>query len=188
MPVLVGFVPTPEGRAALRRAVLECHLRTTGLILVNAEHHSAPATTAESSAAEVRAVCAELGVSEPDLEIRRNRNAYEPADDVLSVAEEAEAELIVIGLRRRTAVGKLILGGSAQRILLDASCPVLAVKADIGSGWEAGPPGPALSTISADTAASKAGAPSAQASSAPAASAEPASAGAVQSASGREGE
>ena len=164
MPVLVGFVPTPEGRAALRRAVLECHLRTTGLIIVNAEHNAAPtaateSAAVESSAAELRAVCTELGVSEPDLEVRRNRNAYEPADDVLSVAEETEAELIVIGLRRRTAVGKLILGGSAQRILLDASCPVLAVKAEMNSGWEAGPPGPALSTISADT-VSPGGAPS----------------------------
>ena len=52
------------------------------------------------------------------------------SDHVLAVAEETEAELIVIGLRRRTPVGKLILGGSAQRILLDASCPVLAVKVD----------------------------------------------------------
>jgi nucleotide-binding universal stress UspA family protein len=130
MPVLVGFVPTPEGRAALRRAVVECHLRTTRLIVVNSEYRSADATADDPSAGEVRAACAELGVSEPEFEIHRLHDAYEPADHVLAVAEETEAELIVIGLRRRSAVGKLILGGSAQRILLDASCPVLAVKVD----------------------------------------------------------
>jgi len=130
MPVLVGFVPTPEGRAALRRAIVECHLRDVRLIVVNSEYRSADSTLADPSAAEVRAACEELGVSEPEFEVHRLHDAYEPADHVLAVAEETEAELIVIGLRRRSAVGKLILGGSAQRILLDASCPVLAVKVD----------------------------------------------------------
>jgi nucleotide-binding universal stress UspA family protein len=54
----------------------------------------------------------------------------EPAEDLIAVAEEIEADFIVIGLRRRTPVGKLILGSNAQRILLEAPCPVLAVKAD----------------------------------------------------------
>jgi nucleotide-binding universal stress UspA family protein len=53
----------------------------------------------------------------------------DPAEDLINVAEEVNADLIVIGLRRRSPVGKLILGSNAQRILLDAPCPVLAVKA-----------------------------------------------------------
>jgi nucleotide-binding universal stress UspA family protein len=141
MPVLVGFVPTPEGRAAVRQAVRECNLRGTRLIVVNSEQNLAgaesptsaehnPGTGATGSADEVRAICADLGMREPDLEIRWIRDAYEPADDVLAVAEETDAELIVIGLRRRSGVGKLFLGSSAQRILLDSSCPVLAVKVD----------------------------------------------------------
>jgi nucleotide-binding universal stress UspA family protein len=48
---------------------------------------------------------------------------------VLRAAESADAEFIVIGLRRRSPVGKLLLGSNAQRVLLDAACPVLAVKA-----------------------------------------------------------
>jgi nucleotide-binding universal stress UspA family protein len=50
------------------------------------------------------------------------------AEQVLAVADEVSASLVVIGLRRRSPVGKLIMGSVAQRILLSADCPVLAVK------------------------------------------------------------
>lgn len=49
------------------------------------------------------------------------------AEDVLGLAEDVDADLIVIGLRGRSPVGKLILGSNAQDILLNTSCPVLAV-------------------------------------------------------------
>jgi nucleotide-binding universal stress UspA family protein len=48
----------------------------------------------------------------------------------IAAADRTDAEFIVIGLRRRSPVGKLLLGSNAQRVLLDASCPVLAVKAE----------------------------------------------------------
>jgi nucleotide-binding universal stress UspA family protein len=50
------------------------------------------------------------------------------ADQVLEVAAEVDARLIVVGLRRRTPAGKLLMGSVAQRILLGSTCPVLAVK------------------------------------------------------------
>ena len=56
------------------------------------------------------------------------------ADQLLDVAQDTGVELIVIGLRRRTPAGKLILGSSAQRIMLEASCPVLTVTVDRRSG------------------------------------------------------
>ena len=71
-----------------------------------------------------------LDGSEVPYEIRQLVRGFEPAEDLISIAETSQAELIVIGLRRRSPVGKLILGSNAQRILLDAHCPVLAVKAD----------------------------------------------------------
>jgi nucleotide-binding universal stress UspA family protein len=52
---------------------------------------------------------------------------------MVEIADEEGADLIVIGLRRRSPVGKLVLGSNAQDILLSANCPVLAVKA-AGSG------------------------------------------------------
>src|SRR5699024_10238762 len=52
------------------------------------------------------------------------------AEVICDLAADNDAELIVIGLRRRSPVGKLILGSSAERRLVDAHCPVLAVKAE----------------------------------------------------------
>ena len=50
------------------------------------------------------------------------------ADEILAVAKEVEADAIVIGIRHRTPVGKLIMGSVAQRVIIDATCPVIAVK------------------------------------------------------------
>lgn len=54
------------------------------------------------------------------------------AEAVEAVIAATGARLLVIGLRRPSAVGKLILGSNAQRILLDVDIPVLAVKAPPG--------------------------------------------------------
>ena len=60
--------------------------------------------------------------------IRRERATHQPGDEILATAEEIDAELIIIGLRRRSPTGKLLFGSTAQHVLLGARCPVLAVK------------------------------------------------------------
>ncbi len=48
--------------------------------------------------------------------------------ELTEYAVEVGADLIVIGLAKRTRVGKALVGGDAQVILLNASCPVLATR------------------------------------------------------------
>ncbi|MFC9553471.1 universal stress protein [Rhodococcus sp. NPDC056960] len=50
------------------------------------------------------------------------------ADQVVTLAAETGAALVSLGLRRRSAAMKLLLGSHTQRILLDAPCPVVGVK------------------------------------------------------------
>ncbi len=131
MPVVVGYIATAEGRAALRRAAEECVLRNTDLIVINSnrggrELDREEVAKYEDQLEEVRAELDGLGIRH---EVRQLVRGLEPAEDLVAVAEESRADLIVIGLRRRSPVGKLILGSNAQRILLDAPCAVLAVKA-----------------------------------------------------------
>jgi len=132
MAVVVGYVPTEEGRAALRRAAKECRLRNTRLIVINSNRGGKELDAEEAARyeQELDAVRSELDAAGVAHEVRQLVRGLEPAEDLIAVAEEVAADFIVIGLRRRSPVGKLILGSNAQRILLDAPCPVLAVKAD----------------------------------------------------------
>lgn len=131
MAVVVGYVPTAEGRAALRQAAQECRLRNTRLVVINSQRggRSFDQEDADRYAKELDEVRARLDADGLEHEVRQLVLGLEPAEDLIAVAEEVSADMIVIGLRRRSPVGKLILGSNAQRILLDAPCPVLAVKA-----------------------------------------------------------
>ena len=133
MTIVVGFVPTNEGRAALRRAAEEARTRSTRLVVINSNRggKDLAAEDAERYESELATVQRELTEAGVEHEVRQLVRGLEPAEDLIAVAEETQADFIVIGLRRRTPVGKLILGSNAQRILLDAPCPVLAVKADV---------------------------------------------------------
>jgi nucleotide-binding universal stress UspA family protein len=126
--VVVAYTPRADGRAALHRAVEEARLRGLRLVVVNASRGDAlvdPAFAPPDDVAELRTLLDDTGLPH---EIRQQPSGHEPAEQVVDIADEVDAELIVIGMRRRSAVGKLLLGSTAQRILLDARCPVLAVK------------------------------------------------------------
>jgi nucleotide-binding universal stress UspA family protein len=130
--IVVGYIPQAEGRAALRRAAQEAQLRGVRLVVVNSARggRDFDAEDAVQSEAELDAVRKELAEAGIEAEVRQLVRGQDVAEDLIAIAEETSADFIVIGLRRRTPVGKLILGSNAQRILLDAPCPVLAVKAE----------------------------------------------------------
>jgi nucleotide-binding universal stress UspA family protein len=132
MPIVVGFIPTPQGQAALSRAALEAQVRQTSLVVVSSQD-----PTQEKDKAAQRRLEAELAAVADRLkndglshEVRTFDRGTMPSEDLLEVADEVDADLIVIGLRRRSTLGKFILGSNAQRILMDAHRAVLTVKAD----------------------------------------------------------
>lgn len=133
MPIVVGFIPTNEGRAALDRAIEESKLRGEKLVVVGSskggdEFLKRGLTFDE----ELAKVTDRLKTEAVEHEVHGYVRGNDPAEDLVEVAEQTGATLIVIGLRRRSPVGKLIMGSVAQRILLDATCDVLAVKPPVG--------------------------------------------------------
>ncbi len=129
--IVVGYVPKPEGHAALRRAAQEARLRNARLVVVNSHRGGGRDQDDAESGDVLDSITREIGDAGVEHEVRQLVRGIDPADDLVNVAHEVDAEFIVIGLRRRSPVGKLILGSNAQRVLLDAPCPVLAVKAEL---------------------------------------------------------
>ncbi|WP_019136965.1 universal stress protein [Cellulomonas massiliensis] len=127
MGVVVGYLATPEGRAALDAAVVEARQRGTGVVVVVSARPDEPEDRRAAAEAELARVDEDLRAAGVEHEVRL-LDGGDVADDLIATAEEVDAELVVIGLRRRSPVGKLILGVNAQRVLFDAPCPVLTVK------------------------------------------------------------
>jgi nucleotide-binding universal stress UspA family protein len=129
MTIIVGYRPTPEGRAALERAVDEARRSGARLLVINSAERPAGSPEPLSAERGVDALSQRLAADGIVHEIRQLDLDDDPAEAILSGVSDRMGDLIVIGLRRRTPVGKLITGSVAQRVLLDAECPVLAVKA-----------------------------------------------------------
>ena len=129
MTIVVGYVPTPEGEAALTAAISEAGLREEPLHVVNTSRGDSLVDRRFASEDALAAVRATLDRSGVVYEIDQRVAGHDASDEVVDAADRVKASLIVIGMRRRTPTGKLITGSQAQRILLDAHCPVLAVKA-----------------------------------------------------------
>lgn len=136
MSIVVGYVTTPEGKAALDRGVVEATLRGLPLVIVHSakggEHEDA--ATAVAVREDLIRLEARLRANGVAVEIEDLVRGKTPAEDLIEVAQRRRAELIIIGLRKRSAVGKLLLGSNAQQILLAADCAVLAVKTAAPSG------------------------------------------------------
>jgi nucleotide-binding universal stress UspA family protein len=134
--ILAGLHDTPEGRAALDYAIDEAKRRGGELVLVayvpnpRGDHdmtrferdRSRLTAAAEGEAAELRDQGLKVTTSLPV-------GPYKASGAILEVARNEDVDLIVIGMRRRSRVGKVILGSNAQDILLEAEAPVISIKA-----------------------------------------------------------
>jgi nucleotide-binding universal stress UspA family protein len=129
MTILVAYVPRPEGQAALDKGLEIAKRRQERLLVVNASpggNQEDPSMADVPDVERVERVLAESGLNAEFKQFVRGNNAVA---EIEALVESQQVSLLIIGLRKRTAVGKLILGSVAQDVLLSVPCPVLAVKA-----------------------------------------------------------
>lgn len=116
MSVLVAVTDSKEGRQALTDAAAEAQQLGTGLVVVNLTLHELD--TSDLPDGVVSAV------------LSRHGDDLDPVETVLdAITSHPDVSRLVVGLRRRSPIGKAVLGSVAQRLLLESPVPVLAVKA-----------------------------------------------------------
>lgn len=129
--IVVGYTDTPEGDAALARAIEECRLRGGRLEVVHSrrEGHERDAQEIQRYVEKLEAIDRQLDDAGVEHTVHDYIQGNTPSEDIIECARRTAADLIVIGLRHRTKTGKYLLGSVAQDVLLDAGCAVIAVKA-----------------------------------------------------------
>ena len=127
MSVVVGYVPRPEGEAALSAGIRAARDLAATLVVVNVE--STHGALGDPHPGHLGALTGALEQSGIGHVLLHPVGDFDAAEEILKAADGHQARLVVLGIRHRTPVGKLILGSTSQRVLLEAQCPVLAVKA-----------------------------------------------------------
>lgn len=121
--VVVAYSPDEYGEAALAAGAEEASRRSVPLVVVNATRGDAYVDPHFADADTVERLRERVGEVEVLQEVVPDVGA-----EVVRVAQERDADLVVVGVRHRSPVGKALMGSVSQRVLLDATCPVLAVK------------------------------------------------------------
>lgn len=132
MSVVLAHLPGDSAAPALASALQQAQLLGTDLVVVNVAPGDAPIDphiAPQAELDELVARAAEAGVT---------ATVEQPVDDdvagaIVDATARHGAQLVVIGVRRRSPVGKLLLGSVSQRVMLEAECPVLGVKAPRGA-------------------------------------------------------
>ncbi|GAB3761926.1 universal stress protein [Ramlibacter monticola] len=129
MTILVAYVARPEGQAALDKGMEIAKRRKERLLVVNASPGGTKEDPAMIDAQESERVEKLLHEASLDAELKQFVRGKSAVEEIQDLVATQDVSLLIIGLRKRSAVGKLILGSVAQELLLSVPCPVLAVKA-----------------------------------------------------------
>ena len=129
MTILVAYVPRPEGRAALDKGIEIATRRNERLVVINAGPGGRQEDPNIVNGYEVERVEERLATLPIKAEFRQFVRGKSAIDEIEELVATLQVSVLVIGLRKRSPVGKLLLGSMAQEILLNVECPVLAVKA-----------------------------------------------------------
>lgn len=124
--ILLAYVPSATSEAALTYAVQEATRRDASLLVLASER--APDPRKARGVTDQRPLDERLAETGLEYELRTVPKRDDPADDILDAIEHDGVILVVLGIRRRTPIGKILLGSTSQRVAIESPVPVVLVK------------------------------------------------------------
>lgn len=124
--ILLAYVPSATSEAALTYAVQEATRRDASLLVLASER--APDPRKSRGVTDQRPLDERLAETGLEYELRTVPKRDDPADDILDAIEHDDVILVVLGIRRRTPIGKILLGSTSQRVAIESPVPVVLVK------------------------------------------------------------
>jgi nucleotide-binding universal stress UspA family protein len=130
MKILLGYDGSGAAGDALALAVKYAKAFNAGVDVVSSLVEGTEEEIKDIAGAEKRLEIAREHLEKEKIECRTHLliRGLSAGEDIISFAVENKADLIIIGIRRRSKVGKLVFGSTAQYVILNAPCPVVSVK------------------------------------------------------------
>jgi nucleotide-binding universal stress UspA family protein len=130
MKILVGYEGSNSAKAALQLAITHAKAFEAQVIVITSltggsVTEDSEIVKANDDLAEAEKMLEDAGIPcETHLLVR----GMQPGEDIVNFASEIKADAIIIGVKRRSQVGKLLFGSNAQYVIVKAHCPVTSIK------------------------------------------------------------
>lgn len=130
MAIVVALDDDKRAKRIVDFAIEEAKLRKEKLLLVHSLFGGDKTSKEEIERGEKLLDDAEKRIEEAGVECEKHLlvRGKNPGDDIVEFAKEVNANLIIIGVRKRRPAGKLLFGSVAQHVILHAEQPVVCIK------------------------------------------------------------
>jgi nucleotide-binding universal stress UspA family protein len=130
MKILVAYDGSKVAKEALRLAIQHAGAFQGTLLLVHSMVGGPEIPRKEFEDAEKDLQQQEIILKREGLacETLMSVRGLDAGEDMVRIAAEKEADEVIIGLQRKSKVGKLLFGSTAQYIIMNAPCPVVTVR------------------------------------------------------------
>jgi nucleotide-binding universal stress UspA family protein len=130
MKILVGYEESKVAEEALKLGVKRARIFNADIFILTALEQSHDLKKDDILAVEdkLENLITTHRINDLYCETQVSVNYLTPGENLVEFARNNNIDEIVIGIKRRSKVGKLIFGSNAQYVILSAPCPVVTVK------------------------------------------------------------